>query len=227
VTPHQTGGEPGYHVSVSTTTPTGDQKSKTIWARNCPITTTTPPPTGIDVTKTCPARASVDDRITYRITVRNSGQEVLNTVAVTDTLLGKLTFPASLTVGQSVTETVNRTVLQGDPDPLVNTVTATAIGATTATAVTDTANCTTDIEPLVLGGDFERTPPGQPGPPGQEPEVLGAPPVEAGEPAEAGLAFTGYWAVPLALVAMGLLVTGSGLMFVGRRRQRAAGGEAR
>ncbi|HEV3474648.1 MAG TPA: hypothetical protein VG602_04720 [Actinomycetota bacterium] len=225
VTPHRTGGEPGYHVNVSTTTPTGDQKTKTIWARNCPITTTTPPPTGIDVTKTCPARASTGDRINYRITVRNSGQEALNTVVVTDTLLGTLSFPTSLTVGQSVTQTVSRTILQSDPDPLVNTVTATAVGATTATAVTDTANCTTDIEPLVKGGDFQPSPPREPGPPPEEPEVLGGPPLEAGEPAEAGLAFTGYWAVPLAFIALGMLVTGSGLLAAGRRRERSARNE--
>jgi uncharacterized repeat protein (TIGR01451 family) len=209
VTPHQTGGEPGYHVSVSTTTPTGDQKSKTIWARNCPVTTITPPPTGIDVTKTCPAQAAVDDRIVFRVTVRNSGQEVLNNVVVTDTLLGTLSFPASLTVGQSATQTVDRTVLAADPDPLVNTVTATAVGATSAATVTDTATCSTDIVPEVLGGQVPR-----PGAPGEPPEV------QAEAPAEAALAFTGYWAVPLALVAVGLLLTGSSLLIVGRRRER-------
>ena len=70
-----------------------------------------------------------------------------------------------------------------------------------------------------------------PPPPGSAVEVLGAQEaapeaVEEAAPArgKGELAFTGYWAVPLLLVAVGLAVTGSGFVIVGRRRERSSSG---
>ena len=91
--------------------------------------------------------------ITYTITVRNTGNEPLTGVTVTDTLLGPISatafdpdLPGTLPVGNTVyTATVSRTPVAGDPDPLTNTVTASGTGADSGVVDTDTASCTTDI----------------------------------------------------------------------------------
>ena len=102
---------------------------------------------GLVVTKTCPATASAGDTITYAITIKNSGSENLNNVTVNDSILGNLTgsFSGSLAVGASQSHNFSYTVKASDPDPLVNTVTVTGVGATSGTSVTTKASCTTRV----------------------------------------------------------------------------------
>jgi hypothetical protein len=87
----------------------------------------------IDVTKTPDTDISkVGDTVNYEICVTNcsTGNDVLcdltlTNVQVEDTLLGTITLPdTELEVGESVCVTVSYEVQEGDPDPLVNTVTA-------------------------------------------------------------------------------------------------------
>jgi uncharacterized repeat protein (TIGR01451 family) len=68
-------------------------------------------------------QAHAGDTITYTIIVTNTGDTPLYGVTVTDTLLGTFSI-GTLGVGQSVTITPTYTVNAGDPDPLVNTATA-------------------------------------------------------------------------------------------------------
>jgi uncharacterized repeat protein (TIGR01451 family) len=71
------------------------------------------------------SQAHAGDTITYTIIVTNTGDTPLYDVSVTDTLLGTFSI-GTLGVGQSVTITPppTYTVHAGDPDPLVNTATA-------------------------------------------------------------------------------------------------------
>ena len=93
----------------------------------------------IDITKEGPAEALVDENITYEFTVSNCGNVGLNNVTVNDTLLGDAIWSAAtLSVGESVTFTVQYTVTDTDPDPLVNT--ATASGWYDGQEVTDEAS---------------------------------------------------------------------------------------
>jgi uncharacterized repeat protein (TIGR01451 family) len=103
---------------------------------------------GIDVEKTCPPSAGVGDTITYEITVTNTGDEPLVDLVVSDPLLGgKLgSFPSTLGVGKSVTRSFDHTITAQDPDPLVNTVTAEAVGADSQDTVSDVASCGADVE---------------------------------------------------------------------------------
>jgi uncharacterized repeat protein (TIGR01451 family) len=87
----------------------------------------------IDVTKTPDTDISkIGDTINYEICVTNcsTGNETLcdltlSNIQVEDTLLGTITLPdTELEVGESVCVTVEYEVQEGDPDPLVNTVTA-------------------------------------------------------------------------------------------------------
>jgi uncharacterized repeat protein (TIGR01451 family) len=101
----------------------------------------------IAVTKTCPANATVGDTIQYTIEVSNTGADQLNDVTVTDPVLGgdlSGSFADTLAVGASESHDFPYT-LTGSPDPVVNTVTVDAKGAQDATAVTDSADCTTDV----------------------------------------------------------------------------------
>jgi uncharacterized repeat protein (TIGR01451 family) len=108
---------------------------------------------GLDVTKSCPAVASVGQTITYQITVSNTGNEALNNITVTDSILGNLSasFADSLAAGASETRSFQYTIKATDPDPLVNTVTVNAVGAQTGTALTATANCTTTTPRVDVG----------------------------------------------------------------------------
>jgi uncharacterized repeat protein (TIGR01451 family) len=110
---------------------------------------------GLDVTKSCPAAASVGQAITYRITVSNTGNEALNNITVQDTILGSLSasFADSLAAGASETQSFQYTIRTSDPDPLVNTVTVNAVGAQTGTAVTATADCRTTTPRVDVGID--------------------------------------------------------------------------
>ena len=68
--------------------------------------------------------------ITYAITVTNTGNEALDDVTVKDTVLGDISaaFPArSRSVGSRAL--IDYMVHRADPDPLVNVVTASGLGA--------------------------------------------------------------------------------------------------
>jgi uncharacterized repeat protein (TIGR01451 family) len=101
----------------------------------------------VTVTKSCPASATVGDTIKYTIEVSNAGADQLNNITVADPVLGgdlSGSFANTLAVGASESHTFNYT-LTGSPDPVVNTVTVDAEGAQDATAVSDSAECTTDV----------------------------------------------------------------------------------
>ena len=106
---------------------------------------------GIDVTKSCPESAPFGSAIEYTITVTNTGNEALDGVTVTDTLLGDITgdfdldFADPFPVGATATAVVSYTPQAGDPDPLTNTVTAAGTGADSGVEASDEASCTTDI----------------------------------------------------------------------------------
>ena len=100
----------------------------------------------IDVSKTCEEFAAEGDVVTYSITVENTGNEDLEGVAVTDTILGDLSgFSATLAVGASETLEFEYTVPRGGDDPLINEVTASGSGVDSGATVTATASCSTDI----------------------------------------------------------------------------------
>jgi uncharacterized repeat protein (TIGR01451 family) len=100
----------------------------------------------IDVTKACTAQVHVGETVSYSITVTNTGNEDLENVSVTDTVLGDLSgsFADTLAVGASETQEFDH-VAGALPDPLVNVVTASGSGVDSETSVQNTATCTTDI----------------------------------------------------------------------------------
>jgi uncharacterized repeat protein (TIGR01451 family) len=102
-------------------------------------------PADISVTKTADALSKVGDAVNYTICVTNNGEGIVNRVSVIDTLVGNITaqFPATLAPGASFCYTYSRVVLPGDPDPLVNTVTA--IYGTAPNTDTATASATTNL----------------------------------------------------------------------------------
>jgi uncharacterized repeat protein (TIGR01451 family) len=88
----------------------------------------------IDVTKSGDELSKVGDDVDYTITIENTGGVTLYKQSIVDSLFGDLTdgsnalitssdCGASLAAGDSCTITVTRTVQEGDPDPLPNTVT--------------------------------------------------------------------------------------------------------
>ena len=85
----------------------------------------------ITVTKTADRRCrrSADD-VTYTIEICNAGVFPVTRTSVSDTLLGDVSgsFAASLAPGECTSATLTRTVLAGDPDPLVNTVDGDVLG---------------------------------------------------------------------------------------------------
>jgi uncharacterized repeat protein (TIGR01451 family) len=97
-------------------------------------------------------QAHAGDTITYTITVTNTGDTPLYNVIVTDTLLGTITI-GFLDVGDSVTLTLTYTVNAGDPDPLVNTATASGQDIL-GLIVTDTASWTVDLIAKICGFKF-------------------------------------------------------------------------
>ena len=101
----------------------------------------------IDVEKSCAALAHVGDTVTYTITVTNTGDVDLTNVTVSDTILGDLSasFADDLAIGASESHDFAYTVLETDPDPLVNVVTATGVMVQSETTVSDTDDCTTDL----------------------------------------------------------------------------------
>ncbi len=106
----------------------------------------------ITVTKVCRDYARVGDSVEYTITIENTGDADLVFDSASDTFNPSLTLPAecsSLAAGASCQLIYSRTVLETDPDPLVNTVTVNYKLASKygefANAISDTATCTTDI----------------------------------------------------------------------------------
>ncbi len=101
---------------------------------------------GLNVQKSCPSATTIGDTITYDITVSNTEQDRLENLVVDDPLLGGTLsgFGSTLAAGDSVTGSFRYTV-GANPDPVVNTVTATATGASSNAQVSDVADCTTDV----------------------------------------------------------------------------------
>jgi len=102
---------------------------------------------GLEVTKEADTDISKEgDDITYTITVKNTGDVDLDKMSVVDDLLPGVdaAFAATLVVGASETHDFVYTVKAGDPDPLVNEVTATYEDQT-GTAVSDVATDTVDL----------------------------------------------------------------------------------
>jgi uncharacterized repeat protein (TIGR01451 family) len=84
-------------------------------------------PPSITIAKTADQFSKVGDPVTYTITLCNDGPVAATRVSVIDTLLGTISdsFPATLAAGACAPDVVlDRTVLDSDPDPVVNTVTA-------------------------------------------------------------------------------------------------------
>jgi uncharacterized repeat protein (TIGR01451 family) len=80
----------------------------------------------VDVDKTGDTLSKVGDEVDYTITLSNnsSADTPALTCTASDSLLGTVFGPAALPLGDTVL-TPSRTVLAGDPDPLLNTVTLT------------------------------------------------------------------------------------------------------
>ncbi len=90
----------------------------------------------LSISKSAPTAAYLGDTITYDFTLKNNGNVPLNSVQVNDNLLGQIgSTIATLTAGSSVPFSVNYTVKNTAPNPLVNTVTAQ--GTYGSTQITD------------------------------------------------------------------------------------------
>jgi uncharacterized repeat protein (TIGR01451 family) len=99
----------------------------------------------ISVTKTASPFSKVGDPVTYTITVCNDGLVAVTQDSVDDSLLGDISgdFPETLQPGEcSPDVTLTRMVEEDDPDPLVNTVTATYSAGIGDFAASDTATAT-------------------------------------------------------------------------------------
>jgi uncharacterized repeat protein (TIGR01451 family) len=80
----------------------------------------------VDISKSGPSTYKTGDIITYTITVRNTGDTVLQIDGFTDSLAGTPNVPVglqTLDIGESGSFTYTYTVPVGAPDPLVNTAT--------------------------------------------------------------------------------------------------------
>ena len=101
------------------------------------------PPT-ITVTKVADELSKVGDPVSYTIEVCNTGLVAVDRESVIDSLIGDITdeFLATLAPGACDEVVLSRDVVEGDPDPLENTVTATYTrGVQTATVeASDTTN---------------------------------------------------------------------------------------
>jgi uncharacterized repeat protein (TIGR01451 family) len=101
-------------------------------------------PAEITITKSADELSKVGDPVNYTFEICNVGDAPVNRGSVTDTLLGDLTafFPATLAPDACATVVRTRTVAAGDPDPLVNTVTAIYNAGSGDFATSDTATAT-------------------------------------------------------------------------------------
>jgi uncharacterized repeat protein (TIGR01451 family) len=102
-------------------------------------------PAQLTATKVADKLSKPTDPVTYTITVTNPNVVAENRVSVIDTLVGDISsnFPATLAPGQTASYTYQRTVLAGDPNPLVNVVTA--IYGDEGTTATATASASTAL----------------------------------------------------------------------------------
>jgi len=104
----------------------------------------------IDVTKVGPLGAVVGNNVTYTITVTNTGDCPLVNVTVVDSLLGPI-YNGGLSVGENKTFNVTYTVKVTDPNPLLNTVTASGKDSL-GTSVSHSASWSVEILPVPVGG---------------------------------------------------------------------------
>ncbi|MDI6821732.1 MAG: hypothetical protein QMD66_02485 [Actinomycetota bacterium] len=92
----------------------------------------------ISITKSGPSLAHVGDTITYTYIVKNTGDCPLTDVTIVDDKAGTVVTGESLAIGEEKTFTKDYTISATDPDPLVNTATATgtdSLGMTVSTMV--------------------------------------------------------------------------------------------
>ena len=107
----------------------------------------------IDVIKSANAtKAYAGDIIEYTIVVKNTGDCPLYNANVTDTFLGDI-WTGTLDVGENETFTLTYTVKVGDPDPLVNTATASGKDVL-GKMVTDEDTATVDLVAKICGYKF-------------------------------------------------------------------------
>jgi hypothetical protein len=101
----------------------------------------------IEIEKTCDEYSKVGDTINYEVTVRNTGDVNLQILSLIDSVAGPLVGCVGNIIAPAGTCVVNysHVVVQGDPDPLINTVTV--IGKTVGfdVNVTDSTTCETDL----------------------------------------------------------------------------------
>ncbi len=102
-------------------------------------------PPEITVTKVADELSKVGDPVNYTITVCNTGDITVTKTSVIDTLIPAVNaaFGATLAPGVCEIENFSRTVVAGDPDPLLNTVTATYTAG--VQSVTASANDSTNL----------------------------------------------------------------------------------
>ena len=130
----------------------------------------------LDVEKTADALSKVGDPVDYTITITNSGLVELFVEDITDSLVGDIVIDgvdqanpavtsndcgASLVAGASCTIELTRTVLETDPDPLVNTVNVTFNTAEGLEGVSFTRTAVVPTELFTAGVTVDKTGPAQ------------------------------------------------------------------
>jgi hypothetical protein len=104
----------------------------------------------VNVVKTCPAYSKVGDIIDYNVVITNTGDADLQIIDVNDSLAGLQTSCDDQVLAPAATCELSYTyqVKQGDPNPLINTVTVRAQVVGLSNILTETSGCETElIEP--------------------------------------------------------------------------------
>ena len=106
---------------------------------------------GVGLLKSADPYAEVGDTVTYHIRVYNPSDYDLHSINVTDHLLGvNVTIPFMAEGNETgVTYTLTRTILDTDPNPLVNTVTVAAIDSEGVYSTASTEAKTTIVKRLI------------------------------------------------------------------------------
>jgi len=106
---------------------------------------------GVGVLKSADPFAEVGDNVTYHIRVYNPSDFDLHNINVTDDLLGfNATIPFMAMGNETgVTYTLNRTVLNSDPSPLINTVSVAAFDSGDVYSTASTQAKTTIVQRLI------------------------------------------------------------------------------
>ena len=104
----------------------------------------------IELSKICDPLSKVGDTVDYTVTLDNDTGSAASALVCTidDTLLGTLASEETVVSGGSIVKNPSRTVQSGDPDPLVNNVSATCYFAgdpSKTTVASDSASCSTDL----------------------------------------------------------------------------------